>query len=122
MPRRTLESLGALVRDKRGQKKLRETAKEIGISPATLMRVENGRIPDIETFGKLCHWLKLDPGSFLGFESKEDSAVGATDSPFTSISAHYKTDQNPQPATVQALAQMMLLAMRMQPEGPIEKP
>ena len=119
MPRRTLESLGALVRDKRGQRKLRETAAEIGIGPSTLMRVENGRIPDIETFGKLCHWLELDPGSFLGFESKEDRGT-MTASPFTSISAHYKTDQNPQPATVQALAQMMLLAMRMQPEGPIE--
>jgi transcriptional regulator with XRE-family HTH domain len=119
MPRRTLESLGALVRDKRGRKKLRETAAEIGISPSTLMRVENGRIPDIETFGRLCHWLQLDPGSFLGFEPKEDRGA-VTASPFTSISAHYKTDQNPQPATVQALAQMMLLAMRMQPEGPIE--
>lgn len=120
MPKRTLESLGGLVRDKRGRKKLRETAEEIGIGPSTLMRVENGRTPDIETFGKLCHWLQIDPGSFLGFEPKEDRAQAAV-SPFTSISAHYKTDQNPQPATVQALAQMMLLAMRMQPEGPIEK-
>lgn len=119
MPRRTLESLGALVRDKRGRKKLRETAQEIGLSPSTLMRVENGRIPDIETFGRLCHWLKIDPGSFLGFEPKQEQAAVAA-SPFTSISAHYKADQNPQPATVQALAQMMLLAMRMQPEGPIE--
>lgn len=119
MPRRTLESLGALVRDKRGRRKLRETAAEIGISPSTLMRVENGRIPDVETFGKLCHWLALDPGSFLGFEPKQDSGA-VTAAPFTSISAHYKTDQNPQPATVQALAQMMLLAMRMQPEGPVE--
>jgi transcriptional regulator with XRE-family HTH domain len=120
MPKRTLESLGGLVRDKRGKKKLRETAAEIGIGPSTLMRVENGRIPDIETFGKLCHWLQLDPGSFLGFEQKEDRGTPAV-SPFTSISAHYKTDQNPQPATVQALAQMMLLAMRMQPQGSIEQ-
>ena len=120
MPRRTLESLGGLVRDKRGKKKLRETAAEIGIGPSTLMRVENGRMPDIETFGKLCHWLQLDPGSFLGFEAKEFRGVTTT-SPFTAISAHYKTDQNPQPATVQALAQMMFLAIQMQPEGPIEE-
>jgi transcriptional regulator with XRE-family HTH domain len=119
MPRRTLESLGALVRDKRGRKKLRETAAEIGIGPSTLMRVENGRIPDIETFGRLCHWLELDPGSFLGFDSKGDRGT-ATHSPFTSIATHYKADQNPQQATVEALAQMMLLALRMQPEGPIE--
>lgn len=113
MPRRTLESLGVLVREKRGDSKLRETAKEIGIGPATLMRVENGRIPDIETFGKLCHWLNLDPGSFLGFDQRSDG--GTTEAPLTSISVHCKTDQTPQPATVQALAQMMLLALKMQP-------
>jgi transcriptional regulator with XRE-family HTH domain len=118
MPRRTLESLGALVRDKRGRRKLRETATEIGISPSTLMRVENGRIPDIETFGRLCHWLVLDPGSFLGFESKDSGTLAPA--PFTSISSHYKADQNPQNETVQALAKMMVLAMRMQPQGPAE--
>ena len=112
MPRRTLESLGVLVREKRGDSKLRETAKVIGIGPATLMRVENGRIPDIETFGKLCHWLNLDPGSFLGFEQKGE---GGAAEPLTSISVHCKTDQTPQPATVQALAQMMVLALKMQP-------
>jgi hypothetical protein len=82
------------------------------------MRVENGRIPDIETFGKLCHWLQIDPGSFLGFESKPESTSETT---FTSMSVHCKTDQNPQPATVQALAQMMLLAMRMQPGNPVDQ-
>jgi transcriptional regulator with XRE-family HTH domain len=119
MPRRTLESLGVLVRERRGKSKLRETAKEIGIGPATLMRVENGRTPDIETFGKLCRWLKVDPGSFLGFEQK--STPNANEAPFTSISVHCKTEQTPQPATVQAMAQMMLLAMRMQPSISDEK-
>lgn len=38
------------------------------------MRVENGRIPDIETFGKLCHWLQIEPGSFLDFEVKDERA------------------------------------------------
>ena len=113
MPRRTLESLGVLVRNKRGNNKLRETARDIGIGPATLMRVENGRIPDVETFGKLCLWLGVDPGSFLGFQPKPEA--GATELALTSISVHCKTDQTPQPATVQALAQMMLLALKMQP-------
>jgi transcriptional regulator with XRE-family HTH domain len=119
MPRRTLESLGVLVREKRGKSKLRETAKEIGIGPATLMRVENGRIPDIETFGKLCHWLKLDPGSFLGFDPPSES--NSAEPPLTSISVHCKTEQTPQPATVQALAQMMVLALKMQPTTIVEK-
>ena len=64
MPRRTLESLGALVKTKRGGKKLREVAKEIGIGAATLMRIENGRTPDIGTFGKIyangLKWIRMN--------------------------------------------------------------
>jgi transcriptional regulator with XRE-family HTH domain len=115
MPTRKLSSLGALVRKKRGVRKLRETAKEIGIGPATLMRVENGRIPDIETFGKLCHWLDIEPGSFLGFEasSKRSSQLTSHNAPI-SLSAHFRADRTPEPATVNALARMILLAVRSQ--------
>src|SRR5947207_12102660 len=115
MPTRKLSSLGVLVRKKRGVRKLRETAKEIGIGPATLMRVENGRIPDIETFGKLCHWLDIEPGSFLGFEAsqKQSAQLASSDAPI-SLSAHFRADRTPEPATVNALAKMILLAVRSQ--------
>jgi len=36
---------------------LREAAKEIGISAATLSRIERGATPDIETFGKIWAWM-----------------------------------------------------------------
>lgn len=118
MPARKLGSLGAMVRKKRGDKKLRETANEIGISPATLMRVESGRIPDVETFGKICRWLRVDPGSFLGFERKGEVAValpGDEKAPEMSfVSAHLKVDQVPQKETIHALAKMILLATSMQ--------
>jgi len=45
MSSRSLDSLGALVREKRGAKKLREAATEIGASAATLLRVEGGKTP-----------------------------------------------------------------------------
>lgn len=116
MPRKTLASLGALVSAKRGERKLREVAKQIGIGPATLMRVENGRIPDLETFGKICRWLDVDPGTFLGFEQKE-STKGLTEagSPIV-VSAHLRADQTPTPETAQALATMILLAAKRQPK------
>jgi len=116
MASRKLSSLGALVRKKRGERKLRETARDVGIGPATLMRVENGRIPDIETFGKLCKWLEVDPGSFLGFEREQSSSNSQAASPDTpiSLSAHFRADQTPEPATVSALAKMILLAVRSQ--------
>lgn len=113
MLRRPIESLGATVRQKRGKKKLRETAKEIGIGPATLMRVESGRIPDVETFGKICKWLSMDPGTFLGIEPKV-SAQSETDF-FSQISAHFRAESTPQPATVDALAKMVLFTLKAQP-------
>jgi transcriptional regulator with XRE-family HTH domain len=103
-----------MVRDNRGSKKIRETAKEIRIGTATLMRIENGRIPDVETFGKVCKWLNVDPGSFLGFES-QSAAGDITQGELTSVSAHFKTDRNPQPTTVHAIAQMVMLALKNQP-------
>ena len=115
LPRRPLASLGALVRERRSANKLRETAAEIGISAATLLRVESGRIPDVVTFGKLCQWLGLDPSSFLGIEEKETTphAVGVIN-----MSAHFKADRTAKPETIQALAQMLLFAAN----PPIQEP
>lgn len=116
MPRRTLGSLGTLVREQRGSRKLREVAREIGIGAATLMRVENGRIPDVSTFGKLCNWLGLDPGSFLGFEeSNTKSAARDKERSDQVVAAHLRIDRLPQLETAQALARMILLAARTQP-------
>ena len=68
----SLDTLGQLVADKRGRHGVRATAAKIGISPATLSRVENGHLPDLENFQKICRWLKVDPSAVLGFDA--DSA------------------------------------------------
>ena len=115
MTRRTIESLGTLVKARRGDRKLRETAKAIGISPATLMRVENGRTPDVGTFGKICSWLGVDPKEFLGGVQSQNSS-----SSLLSVSAHFRADKNPKPETASALAQMILLGARMQPREDLE--
>jgi transcriptional regulator with XRE-family HTH domain len=109
MGRRPLESLGALVRKKRGTTTLRDSAKTIGISAATLLRVEAGRIPDVETFGRLCAWLGNDPAEFLG-TSKASAGPGPLQ-----ISVHLRADSAPKQETIQALAQMLLWAARIQP-------
>lgn len=120
MAQKPLESLGALVRSKRSQRKLREVAREIGIGPATLLRVESGRIPDVLTFGKICKWLQVDPGTFLGFEKNSPSRPGGqTQSPSLLVfSGHLKADQTQQPETVHALAQLLFLASQMQYQEP----
>ncbi|HZT34274.1 MAG TPA: helix-turn-helix domain-containing protein [Nitrososphaera sp.] len=105
-----------MVRQKRGDAKLRETAQAIGIGPATLLRVESGRIPDVTTFGKICKWLNVDPGSFLGFDPNEflqPPEVPQEPTPLQ-VSAHLKVDQTPKRETVNAIATMIFLAAKTQ--------
>lgn len=108
MKRKHWENLGILVRKKRGERGLRIVAKEIGIAAATLMRVEEGRVPDLETFSKVCEWLGVDPGEVLGFKPGAQQ-----EQPLT---AHFKVERTLQPETAQALAKMvMLIAQRQEP-------
>ena len=60
-----LAAFGERVAAKRGMLGVRAAAREAGVSPATLSRIENGHIPDLETFERLCRWLGEDPGQFL---------------------------------------------------------
>jgi len=106
----TLSNIGQLLRDRRGKGGIREVAREIGISPATLSRVENGKLPDLDTFSKVCKWLRIDPGEVLGCKSDVLSSSPTQDSV---ISAHLRADKNQSPEAAQALAEMILAAQRM---------
>ena len=60
------QQLAALLKTKRGERGLREIAQEIGnVSPATLSRIENGKMLDVETFLHLCDWLQVTPQQFI---------------------------------------------------------
>ena len=100
----SLETFGALVVTKRGKLGVRATAKKIGISPATLCRVENGHLPDLENFRKICHWLKIDPSLILGFDTDTANRPIAT--------VHFRKKQTMKLETAEALAQMILAAQR----------
>lgn len=112
MTKSKLATLGGEVRKRRQNNTLRDTAKGIGISPATLLRVEAGRVPDVETFGKICKWLGTDPGVYLGFTSESDNA--AVEASLLTISAHFKADATPNLETANALAHMIMVAVRRQ--------
>jgi transcriptional regulator with XRE-family HTH domain len=103
-----LSALGMMVRKKRSARKLREVAKEIGITAPTLMRIEAGRVPDVATFGKVCLWLGVDSGDFLGHPARTVREDGDTLEPAVRVSAHFKADQLPLPETATALARMLL--------------
>jgi len=64
-----LKSLRWKLLEKRGDRGLREVAKEIGIGHSTLHSIERGHINStMEIFVKVCKWLDIDPGEVL----KED--------------------------------------------------
>lgn len=106
MQRITLETMGQRLAAKRGSHGIRETAKEIGISPATLSRVERGNMPDLQTFKRICDWLEIDPGTVLGSKTVSSRAG------MPPISVHFKKDSTLTKETAKDLAYLVLAAQR----------
>jgi DNA-binding Xre family transcriptional regulator len=100
--------LSKLLIEKRGERGVREFAREIGVSAATLSRIERGKLPDIETFGKLCSMLKLDPAEILEIENIESHQ--AATSPTAAAAVHFKADAHYTPQAAQDLAALILAA------------
>jgi len=106
-PKPSLDTLGELIRRKRGETGVRAAARELGISPATLSRVENGHLPDLQNFRLICQWLDIDPNRILGFRSPNeprDEEIRA--------SVHFRKAQTTSPETAAALAKMILHVQR----------
>ena len=65
----------AQLKTKRESVNLRQAAKQIGdISAATLSRIENGKMPDIENFLRICDWLEVSPHSFIQSSESKNTA------------------------------------------------
>lgn len=105
--RPSLETLGQLIAEKRGGQGLRTTARAIGISPATLSRVENGHLPDLENFRRICRWLEIDPNRILGFPAPRPSGEKRV-----RASVHFRKRKTTAPATAAALAKLILHVQR----------
>lgn len=91
------ERLAPLLIRTRGNMGVRAAAREIGISPTTLCRVERGHVPDRKTLDKVCEWIGEDPAKFTG--------IGGLQIVFR------KTAAVPQ-ETTQSLADLIVLASK----------
>lgn len=89
------DQVGDLLRKRRGSMGLRAAAREIGISPTTLSRIENGHIPDLGTLEKICAW--------LGEELESFTSLGE-------LQIAFKKDQAIAPKTNKSLAKLIELA------------
>lgn len=98
----SLETLVEQLREKRGGRGIRVVAEQIGISPATLSRVERGSLPDLETFRKICTWLEIDPGVILGFRTAPDVQPV--------VRVHFKKEVTVNRSTAKALSELILAA------------
>jgi transcriptional regulator with XRE-family HTH domain len=85
---------------------IRAAAGEIGISPATLSRIEHGRVPDLETLRKVCAWLGVDPAGYLGASSERPVAE------VSSVQVVFKKERAVTPKTAKALGNLIMAAYR----------
>jgi transcriptional regulator with XRE-family HTH domain len=95
--------MGRLILKKRTKLGLgiRAAAREVGVSHATLARVEKGFLPDLENYQKIRQWLGI----------QTDKVTTRADN--TSIpQVHFRREKTATPATAAALARMILAAQK----------
>lgn len=109
-----IDKLSALIQDRRDEQDLglRKAADEIGgISASTLSRIEKGKLPDVDTFVRICRWLDKSPEAFIN-----DPPGGEADhdpdhlDPLDEIAVHLRANQALSEETTSALMRMIRLA------------
>src|SRR5208283_6100398 len=103
-----LEDMGRLILEKRTKLGLgiRAAAREVGISHATLARVEKGFLPDLENYEKIRRW--------LGFQQEN---VMAQPDNASVPQVHFRREKTATAATAAALARMILAAQAAWPKS-----
>lgn len=110
MARVNLLRLGKMVRERRGDRGIRKVASDIGVSPATLSRVERGKLPDLDTFSKICEWLEVDPGEMLEMKKGIMSKKQEQPSSQVVVAAHLRADPAQDPDAAHDIAQLIMAA------------
>ena len=96
------QKFSEMIKSKRGKKGLRQLASEIGISASTLSRIEQGNLPDIDTYIKLCEWLEVSTEYFTSNNTERNAK--------SDIIAYLRADKTLPQSTSDALIQMIQLA------------
>lgn len=100
------ELLAGMLKDKRGTRGLRTVADEIGnVSFATLSRIEQGKIPDVDTFIRICKWLEVPTDTFIVGTQKQ-KAISTKDQ----VVAHLRAERELSKDTVNMLIKMIDMA------------
>jgi transcriptional regulator with XRE-family HTH domain len=98
--------LAGMLKSQRASKGLRATAEEIGnVSAATLSRIEQGKIPDVDTFISICKWLKVSTDTFI-LNDVPNNPVSNKDQ----VVAHLRAEKELSTDTVNMLIKMIDMA------------
>src|SRR5437764_11745927 len=104
--------LAALIKTKRGNRGLREIAQEIGdVSPSTLARIENGKVPDMDTFLRICDWLHVSSEELI--KEPQETEISTMDR----VEGYLRADRELAPEMADALAKLMKAAYKAATEG-----
>ena len=101
------ELLASMLRNKRADKGLRAVAEEIGgVSFATLSRIEQGKVPDVDTFIRICKWLNVTTDTFIISDTKKTKPVSTQQQ----VVAHLRAERELSKDTVNMLIKMIDMA------------
>lgn len=112
-----LNRLSAYLRTKRGNRGLREVADEIGgVSASTLSRIEQGNIPDLETYLRICKWLGVSADEF------SKAAAPSAEKPVTKdlaevIEAQLRAERKLSRSAINAISQVVRFAYQASASG-----
>src|SRR5256885_17015723 len=120
-----LSKLSAMLRTKRGDKGLRDVAEEIGnVSASTLSRIEQGNVPDLDTFARICRWLAASPSEFMRNSGTKAPQMGKSERSGNTpdfIETHLRAERILPPDTINALSEMVRLAYKAANEGKLNR-
>ncbi|HVJ05874.1 MAG TPA: helix-turn-helix transcriptional regulator [Candidatus Saccharimonadales bacterium] len=117
MPQNLLnvEALIAALDSERSAKSIswRQLAKEAGVSPSTLTRMQQGKSPDVNTFSALTQWLGTPAERFY---LDGTAAPQATDDPMAVVSTLLRGRKKMNPKALAALQELVNAAFKLSKE------
>lgn len=113
-PEIDFQRLAALLKAHRGKKGLRIVATEIGgVSASTLSRVEQGGVPDLETYLRICRWLGVSSDNLGPLDENRSVMDGDGSKPTAElIEAHFRAEKVLPAETIEALSNMIKQAYK----------
>ena len=110
-----LEALVAAVDAQRKAKDLswRQAAKEAGVSPSTLTRMQQGKLPDVNTFGALVRWLHIPAERFM---AQGAAAQRRSPDPMAVASTLLRGKREVSPRAAKALDELVQAAFKLAKE------